>query len=320
MSLSYAILGLLSHSPKTGYELKKIMQSSPFMYWAASNNQIYNTLTELKAEAYVTNETLLQENSPAKKLYTITQDGLEALKKWTLSKPEAPEFRKGFLIQLAWSEQLSNKQLGALLDSYENEIKARIALESEIIKGELYSPSRSEREKVIWKCIFESGVTSLENELSWICELREKLKNTDCSAYERMDNENNAIERRIEMFNYKTVSGYIEVLPDGRVIGSERDASNLISLCVENGLCAVLVHDMALSDDFLRLKTGIAGAILQKFTNYNIKLAIVVDKNRMSTRFKELANELNSGKAFGVFDSAQAAEKWLAGGKSNESL
>ena len=45
MIIDYAILGLLSWKPLTGYDVKRVMQDSPFLYWSGNNNQIYKALT-----------------------------------------------------------------------------------------------------------------------------------------------------------------------------------------------------------------------------------------------------------------------------------
>ena len=44
MSIEYAILGLLSWKPFSGYDLKKIIAESEVYYWSGNNNQIYNSL------------------------------------------------------------------------------------------------------------------------------------------------------------------------------------------------------------------------------------------------------------------------------------
>lgn len=67
MSINFAILGILSSKSLTGYELKKIIQESPFMYWSGNNNQIYKALAEMLATGLVTNEVQQQEGSPSKK-------------------------------------------------------------------------------------------------------------------------------------------------------------------------------------------------------------------------------------------------------------
>ncbi len=88
MSIKYAILGVLSWKPSTGYDLKKIFEESSIMYWSGNNNQIYKTLVQLLVEDLVTNEVLHQESTPSKNIYTITDRGAAALKEWVLSTPE----------------------------------------------------------------------------------------------------------------------------------------------------------------------------------------------------------------------------------------
>jgi DNA-binding PadR family transcriptional regulator len=56
VSIKYAILGLLSSKPSTGYEMKKVFEESSVMYWSGNNNQIYKSLVELLNEGLVTSE------------------------------------------------------------------------------------------------------------------------------------------------------------------------------------------------------------------------------------------------------------------------
>ncbi len=47
MSLEYAILGFLNYHPYTGYDLKKIFDTSIRHFWPADQSQIYRTLARL---------------------------------------------------------------------------------------------------------------------------------------------------------------------------------------------------------------------------------------------------------------------------------
>lgn len=111
MLINYAILGILSYKSMAGYDLKKIIQDSAFMYWSGNNNQIYKSLTELLDKGLVTSVVKHQESSPTKKIYKITSEGLAALKEWVLSPLEPSEIKKPFLIHLAWSKQLNTSEL-----------------------------------------------------------------------------------------------------------------------------------------------------------------------------------------------------------------
>jgi PadR family transcriptional regulator AphA len=175
MTINYAILGLLSWKSCTGYELKKIFEESSFMYWSGNNNQIYKSLVQLLDDGLVTNEVLHRESSPSKKLYTITEAGRWYLRNWIVSSPESPEFKKTFLIQLAWSDQLDAYELDDMLSKYENEVKMQIVMLREKWKRGQYSPGRSNRETFLWDMIYENLISSYSNELDWIVRVRDGL-------------------------------------------------------------------------------------------------------------------------------------------------
>lgn len=175
MSIDYAILGILSSKSLSGYDLKKIIQESPFMYWSGNNNQIYRSLVKLHDNGFVTKEVEYQESSPSKKIYTITEEGIAELKDWVLSSPEPPEFKKMFLIQLAWADQLNLEELNKSLTEYENEIRMQIILQEEKRSRGIFSPNRSSKEKFLWDTIYDNIISSYKNELNWIKKLRNEL-------------------------------------------------------------------------------------------------------------------------------------------------
>ena len=75
---------------------------------------------------------------------------------------------------------------------------------------------------------------------------------------------------------------------------------------------SVIIDGDILSEEFYDLKTKILGMSLQKFTNYNVKVAFIIEKERvLSDRFKELVLEINKGSNFRVCHSIEDAEMWL---------
>lgn len=176
MSIKYAILGLLSWKPSTGYDLKKVFEESSIMYWSGNNNQIYKALIQLLDEGLVTNELLHQESTPSKKLYTITGEGTAALKEWVLSVPELPEFKNAFLVQLAWADLLDSKELDDLLSGYEKEVNIQLLMQQEKAKRGVNSPKRTDREVYLWDMISENIISSYKNELEWIRSVRKGMK------------------------------------------------------------------------------------------------------------------------------------------------
>ncbi|HZY51247.1 MAG TPA: DUF4180 domain-containing protein [Devosia sp.] len=64
---------------------------------------------------------------------------------------------------------------------------------------------------------------------------------------------------------------------DGRLIASEADVLDVLGELYGTGHDIVVIPVARLSPDFFRLGTGLAGALLQKFTNYHLRVAIVGD-------------------------------------------
>lgn len=303
MSIKFAILGILSWKPSTGYELKKIFEESSFLYWSGNNNQIYKALIKMEDEYLVTSEIIHQDNSPSKKIYTITEEGLKELKEWISSSPEAPEIKKTLLVQLAWADLLKDQELDELLLKYENELKVQLVMEIEKNKRALYSPNRSTREKLLWEMISENIISTYNNELNWINETRKKLF------------ENNIIKEK-EKMNYKIIDlndkKYIELFSATTPLSTENDALDLLSLCWEHEACALMIHYEALSEDFFKLKTKVAGNIIQKFINYKLKsVAVIPDEIIQKGRFREMALEVNKGNHFRMYGNKEEAEEWL---------
>lgn len=95
-------------------------------------------------------------------------------------------------------------------------------------------------------------------------------------------------------------------------ITHEKDILDIIAICIENGTRNLMLSQQALTDEFFNLKTGLAGLALQKFINYNIKVAVVIeDRSKINDRFAELILELNKRNDFRVFESNEDAEDFI---------
>jgi PadR family transcriptional regulator AphA len=175
MTIKYAILGFLSWQPATGYDLKKLFEDSGTFHWSGNNNQIYKALVELHNDALVTLEVQQQEDRPPRKIYTITEKGRAALKRWVLSEPELPQIRNTFLVQLAWADQLTSAELDELAARYEEEVHTQLRMFRLQKQRNKVSPQRTPREEFLWSMIADNWISLYENELNWIRRLRHEL-------------------------------------------------------------------------------------------------------------------------------------------------
>ncbi|HML48183.1 MAG TPA: DUF4180 domain-containing protein [Clostridia bacterium] len=305
MDIRHAILGLLLREPLTGYDIKKVMQSSPLMHWSGNNNQIYRALAELHTEGLVASEILHEGATPTKKRYTLTPQGRAALAGLSRAFPELPEIRKPFMMQLSFGETLTRQEMEALLSQYEGEVRgAALALERQA------RPSPDSAFGAALERLTQENLRQFyENEFLWIEKVRQE-------ALPLADERTRRMEKGADKMEYTAVhkDGQTYVTVTGGQIASERDGIALVSACAEHGTNLLMLPAACLSDDFLRLSTRVAGEVLQKLVNYNIKAAAVFDAGQTGPRFREFLLETNRGQAFRVYPNMEDAEKWLLEG------
>ncbi|MBK9049520.1 MAG: PadR family transcriptional regulator [Chloroflexi bacterium] len=176
MSIKYAILGFLSWTPMTGYDLKKRFEESSTFYWSGNNNQIYKALVELHQAGFVTKEVQQQESLPARKIYTVTALGLAELRQWLITPPELPQRRHPFLVQLAWADLLTPAELDKQLAQYEEEVDTKWRMLQVQQQRATDWPQRTERERHLWQMISENELAFYRGELAWVRELRDGLR------------------------------------------------------------------------------------------------------------------------------------------------
>jgi predicted nucleotidyltransferase len=121
----------------------------------------------------------------------------------------------------------------------------------------------------------------------------------------------------VNTLNYRVINKnnnkYIEFASDLRKLSSEQDIVDCISICMENDVYTIILHSNILSEDFFNLKTGLAGMALQKFINYNVKVAVIIKEvEKLNERFKEMIMEANKGNHFRTFRNIGDAEIWIS--------
>jgi hypothetical protein len=66
-----------------------------------------------------------------------------------------------------------------------------------------------------------------------------------------------------------------EVVADGLVIKTASDGLDLLGNIYYQDFDRIILHACNITPEFFDLKTGIAGEILQKFSNYRVRLAMI---------------------------------------------
>jgi DNA-binding PadR family transcriptional regulator len=116
----FALLGLLTFGPASGYELKTLCDRTISHFWNENYGHIYPVLKELAKEELVTADNETKVGRPPKTVYSITDKGMDELRAW-LAKPivHTPP-RVELLLKIVFSGNVPRSKVLALL---EDEIK-----------------------------------------------------------------------------------------------------------------------------------------------------------------------------------------------------
>ncbi len=178
MSLEHAILGFLNYHPYSGYDLKKIFDTSIRHFWPADQSQIYRTLAKLTEQGFAEMEKIPQDDRPDRKVYHITAAGRAALREWLSGPPPMGEPRSAPLIQVFFSGQLSDAEILVKFEGYAAIMRAILA-QYDQIEGQL-GPYQQEipspREHFFWLLTLENGLASMRANLAWAESVIERLK------------------------------------------------------------------------------------------------------------------------------------------------
>jgi DNA-binding PadR family transcriptional regulator len=99
--ITYCVLGLLAFwGPLSGYDLKRLFDHMLAPMWGAAQSQIYKELRRMKELGWVEMEREEQEARPDRKVYSITEQGKAALRKWQAQPPEVFQLRDELLLKV----------------------------------------------------------------------------------------------------------------------------------------------------------------------------------------------------------------------------
>ncbi|MBB2145970.1 DUF4180 domain-containing protein [Pedobacter sp. LMG 31464] len=87
-----------------------------------------------------------------------------------------------------------------------------------------------------------------------------------------------------------------EVTANDIIIRNADDGLDLLGNLYYSGFDRIVIYEQNITPDFFDLKNGLAGEILQKFSNYRVKLVIVGNFTDYTTKsIKDFIRESNNG-------------------------
>jgi hypothetical protein len=108
-------------------------------------------------------------------------------------------------------------------------------------------------------------------------------------------------------------TGIIEIVAEDIVVNTVDDGTDLLGNAYYQGYEKLIIHKENITPDFFDLKTKLAGEILQKFSNYRVRLVILGDfSNIESKSLQDFIRESNKGKLVNFLSSIDEAVRRLS--------
>ena len=128
---AYVILGMLRHEPRSGYEIKQVVDHSTRFFWAASYGQIYPELRKLAKAGLVEGESQ-PTGGRRRTVYRLTDAGREELRRWLAEPPETFELRDEGLLKLFFADAADPGKAGEILEARKRFHEQKLATLREI--------------------------------------------------------------------------------------------------------------------------------------------------------------------------------------------
>ena len=174
MSLKYALLGLLSESPKYGYEIKQKFEGALGNVWSVSYGQLYPTLRRLSELEWVTKKTAPGKKAAEKNIYSLTPTGKKKLNDWLL-QPLRNSYRvkDEFTLKFLFFNKLPPEKVL----NYLKKQQKKTIMQKEDFQRTLVS-LRDEIDFFL-QAIIRKGVIHLEAETQWLQEVINDMESAE---------------------------------------------------------------------------------------------------------------------------------------------
>jgi len=160
----YALLGILSIKPASGYDIKRTVDGSIGFFWNENFGHIYPMLKRLEKEGLVKRRTRESEGRPVKNIYSLTAAGEKDLLRW-LSKPsEENSIRNEMLLKLFFGRQIERQKIVEMISTERKKNVESLKKYSDIAR--IISQKKSP-DALYWKFTLNFGMRRSEMIVSW---------------------------------------------------------------------------------------------------------------------------------------------------------
>jgi DNA-binding PadR family transcriptional regulator len=115
MALRHAVLAALLDRELSGYQLTKLFDLGVSSFWHAASQQLYVELAKLEADGLLTGHEVVQQGRPNKRVYALTDTGLDELARFVAAPTKPTSIRDDLLVK-AYAEHANPLALADQLE------------------------------------------------------------------------------------------------------------------------------------------------------------------------------------------------------------
>jgi len=162
----YAVLGMLSICPMSGYNIRQMIKQSIGNFWSESDGQLYPALALLNKHGYVTCKSANKPGARENKIYTLTDKGKDELREWLALTPETHSVRNEAMLKLFFGANTTPEINFDHIENLRYQAKAMLA-QLTAMRKQLISEEKDSAHLPYWLMCIDHGIQMNEARLSW---------------------------------------------------------------------------------------------------------------------------------------------------------
>lgn len=179
MALRHALLATLLDGPATGYELAKLFDAAVAHYWHATAPQLYQELSRLEDEGFVSGAHVTQHDRPNKRVMTITESGLSELERFVGESSRPTAFKNDLLVKVRAADVVDADSLLAdlrqSLDQCRRKLDGYLLMEDRMLKGRPHADYVVAARRVGPYLTLRRGIRYEQENIEWLVEAIEVI-------------------------------------------------------------------------------------------------------------------------------------------------
>lgn len=111
--LGYVLLGMLKQLPRSGYDVRMEMESTPMGHFSSSPGSIYPALQLLKKNGFIDSEILHRSRLKPREVFHLTEKGQKTLRAWMYKRLTVTDLRDNLselMLRFRFMEETASDQ------------------------------------------------------------------------------------------------------------------------------------------------------------------------------------------------------------------